>query len=432
MEFFACLSNSRPSLRILPVAPDSVCLPIERKCRTRGRTEIGQFDQPIRRCRIIRTRWTVFPALALAMSITTLAAPIRYYFTAVAKTGDMISGKTLTGFKLPSFGANAPAINASGHVAFYATYSEGGFAGEGIFTATSAVLQTGNVANGRTLDGISFVPAINDNGVVVVRGLLSSQALAILTPTTLLVESGKTISGQTLTDIGLPAINDKGTVAFVGSFSSGTGIFTQTALLAKSGESIAGQTVTSFGPPAINNRGTVAFQCWFSGKISTAILTPSAVLVKTGDTIGGKTLTDLFFGPALNSGDTVAFVGVFRGGTGVFTQKVLLVQAGDTIGGQTLTSFGNPAIDDSGVVAFFATYPGGEGVFTQTSPIAKTGDTICGRTLLGVGQPAINSYGDVAFAGFFSDGSSAIILAQPINVLGSGSEISIPVKSSRP
>jgi len=395
-------------------------------------SDIGQFDQPIRGCRIIRTRWTVFPALALAMSIPTLAAPITYHFTAVAKTGDMINGKTLTGFKLPSFGANSPAINASGHVAFYATYSEGGFAGEGIFTGTSAVLKTGNAANGQTLDGIGFVPAINDNGTVVVRGLLSSQALAILTPTTLLVKSGNTIGGQTLTDIGLPAINNNGIVAFVGSFSSGTGIFTQTALLAKSGESIAGQTVTSFGPPAINNRGTVAFQCWFSGEISTAIVTPAAVLVKASDTIGGKTLTDLFFGPALNSGDTVAFVGVFPGGTGVFTQKVLLVQAGDTIGGQTLTSFGNPVINDHGVVAFFATYPGGAGVFTQTSVIAETGDTICGRTLLGVGQPAINSYGEVAFAGFFSDGSSAIILAQPMNVLDSGSEISAPVKSSRP
>jgi hypothetical protein len=101
------------------------------------------------------------------------------------------------------------------------------------------------------------------------------------------------------------------------------------------------------------------------------------VLVKAGDTICGKTLNDLFFGPALNSGGTVAFMGVFSGGTGIFTQNALLVQAGDTIGGQTLTSFGYPVINDSGIVAFYATYPGGAGIFTQTSLIAKTGDTIC-------------------------------------------------------
>jgi hypothetical protein len=332
----------------------------------------------------------------------------------MAKTGDMISGKTLTGFRLPSFGANSPAINASDQMAFYATYSEGDFAGEGIFTPTSLVLKTGDVVNGQTLDGISFVPALNDDGIVVVRGLLSSQAPAILTSTTILTQNGNTIGGQTLTGLSLPAINNKGTVAFLGSFSGGTGIFTQTALLAKSGELIDGQPVASFGLPAINDRGTVAFQAWFSGRISTAILTPTAVLVKTGDTIGGKTLTDLFFGPALNSGDTVAFMGVFPGGTGIFTHKALLVQAGDTIGGRTLTSFGNPVINDRGVVAFFGIYPGGEGIFTQNSLIAKTGDTICGRTLLGVGQPVINSGGDVAFAGLFSDGSSAIILARPI------------------
>jgi hypothetical protein len=106
---------------------------------------------------IIRTRWTLFAALALSMSVPALAASIAYDFTMMAKTGDMISGKTLTGFRLPSFGANSPAINASDQMAFYATYSEGDFAGEGIFTPTSLVLKTGDVVNGQTLDGISFL-----------------------------------------------------------------------------------------------------------------------------------------------------------------------------------------------------------------------------------------------------------------------------------
>jgi hypothetical protein len=160
----------------------------------------------------------------------------------------------------------------------------------------------------------------------------------------------------------------------------------------------------------------VAFQSWLSGRSATAILTPTSVLVKAGDTIAGKTLTNLFFGSALNSSGTVAFIGVFPGGTGIFTQNALLVQAGESIGGLTLSTFGYPVINQSGVVAFFATYPGGMGVFTQTSLIAKTGDTICGKTLIGLGQPAINSGGTVAFAASFSDGSSAIILARPTMV----------------
>ena len=353
-------------------------------------------------------------AFTLAGSVPVPAAPTAYTFTVVAKTGDIISGKTLTGFNQPSFGPNSPAINAGGNVAYYATYSEGVFVGEGIFTSASLVLKNGESISGDTVDGISFVPALNDRGTVVVRGLLSSQESAILGSTILLAKAGDQIGGQTLTSFGLPAINNQGTVAFVGSSSSGTGIFTQTAVLAKSGELIEGLPLDSFGPPAINDRGTVAFQSWLSGRIATAIFTPTAVLVKVGDTIGGKTLTDLFFAPALNSSGTVAFMGVFSGGTGVFTQNTLLEQAGDTIGGLKLTSFGSPVINDAGLVAFFATYPEGTGIFTQTSPIAKTGDTICGKTLIGLGQPAINNIGAVAFTALFSDRSSAVILARPV------------------
>jgi hypothetical protein len=363
-----------------------------------------------------QTRWALFAAIALACNVLVRSAPIAYTLTVLAKTGDTIGRKTLTGFKLPSFGANSPAINAGGTVAFYATYSEGAFVGEGIFTQASLLLKTGDAVRGQTLDGIGFVPALNDSGTVAVRGLQSSRGSVILSSSTVLSKVGNTIGGQTLDDFGPPAINNKGGVAFVASFSGGTGIFTQTALLAKSGQSIAGQKLERFSPPAINDDGMVAFQSWLSGRSATAILTPTSVLVKAGDTIAGKTLTNLFFGSALNSSGTVAFIGVFPGGTGIFTQNALLVQAGESIGGLTLSTFGYPVINQSGVVAFFATYPGGMGVFTQTSLIAKTGDTICGKTLIGLGQPAINSGGTVAFAASFSDGSSAIILARPTMV----------------
>jgi hypothetical protein len=364
----------------------------------------------------MQVRWGLLAAITLAGSVPLPAAPIGYTFTVVAKTGDIISGKTLTGFRQPSFGPNSPAINSGGSVAFYATYSDGAFVGEGIFTPDFIVLKNGDSVRGDTLDGISFVPALNDRGTVVVRGLLSSQESAIVASTILLAKAGDKIGGQTLTSFGLPAINNDGTVAFVGSSSSGSGIFTQTAVLAESGESIAGLTLTSFGPPAINDRGTVAFQSWLSGKIGTAIFTPTTVVVKVGDTIGGKTLTDLFFAPALNSSGTVAFMGVFSGGTGIFTQNALLEQTGDTIGGRKLTSFGSPVINDMGLVAFFATYPGGAGIFTQTALIAKTGDAISGKTVIGLGQPAINGSGVVAFTAMFSDRSSAVILARPLIV----------------
>jgi len=369
---------------------------------------------PIRRY-WVKTRTVLFLVLALLSSSAVNTAPIGYNVTVVARTGDIISGKTLTAFKLPSLGPNALAIDSGGGVAFYATYSEADGVGEGIFTPTSLVLKTGDVVNGRTLEGLSFVPALNDTGTVAVRGFLNSQS-AIFTSRMLLAGSGDTIGGRKLTDVGFPAINNNGTVAFLASCSGGTGVFTHKALLAKSGDTIGGQTLSTFGTPAINNRGTVAFQGWFSRGSATAVLTPSSVLVKTGDTIAGKTLTDLLFGSALNSSDAIAFFGTFSGGTGIFTQKALLVRSGDTVGGQKLTSFGLPVIADNGTVAFLGTYPGGAGIFTQSTVIAKTGEMVDGRALTGLGQPAINCGGDVTFAGSFSDGSSAIMLARPVMV----------------
>jgi hypothetical protein len=392
------------------------------------RSVIDLTGSPIRHYRIGR-RSALCLALALLSSVAAGSAPMGYGISVVAKTGDIIGGKTLTGFKLPSLAPNAPAIDSGGRVAFYATYSEGDSEGEGIFTPASLVLRTGNLVSGRTLEGIGFVPAINDDGTVTVRGL-DSQGSAIVamtslapnTPMMLLAGDGDTIDGRKITDVGFPAMNNNGTVVFLASFSGGTGIFTQTRLLAKTGDTIGGVTIANFGTPTINNRGTVVFQSWPSGRRATAILTPTTVLVKTGDTIDGKTLTDLLFGPALNSSSTVAFVGEFSGGTGIFTQRALLVQSGDTVGGQALTGFGLPVIDDGGTVAFLGTYRGGVGIFTQSILIAKTGDTVCGKTLTGLGQPAINRGGEIAFAAWFSDGSSAIMLARPI-MLQSGSRV---------
>jgi hypothetical protein len=374
------------------------------------------------RIRTIMPSTTRVIALALLSGLPVGAPPAGYDLTVVARTGDIISGKMLTGFKLPSLGPNSLAINSGGRVAFYATYSEGATVGEGIFTPTSLILKTGDVVNGQRLDGIGFVPAINDDGTVAIRGFFHSQASGIVTSKALRAGSGQTISGHTLMDVGHPAINNSGTVAFLGSFSSGEGIFTQTALLAKTGDLIAGATMVSFGAPAINNKGTVAFQSWTLGGRATAIVTPTTVLIKTGDTINGKRLNDLLFGPALNSSDTVAFFGTFPGGSGIFTQKALLVRSGDTVGGQMVTGFGLPVIDDSGTVAFLGIYPGGMGIFTQSTLIAKTGDTVCGKTLTGLGQPAINRGGRVTFAASFSDGSSAIVLAKP-TVLQSGGRV---------
>jgi hypothetical protein len=189
-------------------------------------------------------------------------------------------------------------------------------------------------------------------------------------------------------------------------------------IVAKTGDTIGGKTLVVVESLVINDSGTIAFRGLFSG--GSGIFTPSALLATTGDTIGGKTLTNLEV-PAINDSGTVAFFGTFSGGSGIFTPSALLAKTGDTIGGKTLTSFppsaltglGSPAINDSGTVAFLGAFSGGSGIFTPSALLAKNGDTIGGKTLSAFGSPAINDRGAVAFLAQFTDFSFGIITAQP-------------------
>jgi hypothetical protein len=76
------------------------------------------------------------------------------------------------------------------------------------------------------------------------------------------------------------------------------------SVVTRTGDTITGHTLSNLGSPAINNKGLIVFTARFSdiptpeclGVTATAlctsgILTPNHLLAKTGDTIGGQTLT---------------------------------------------------------------------------------------------------------------------------------------------
>jgi hypothetical protein len=101
------------------------------------------------------------------------------------------------------------------------------------------------------------------------------------------------------------ASNNSGTVTFFGVFSGGQGFFTPSALVIQTGDTIGGRTLTGLDNPAvINNSGTIAFHGFFAG--GEGIFTQDRLLVQTGDTIGGATL-GLFLLPGINNSGTVAF-----------------------------------------------------------------------------------------------------------------------------
>src|SRR5262249_14086269 len=106
-------------------------------------------------------------------------------------------------------------------------------------------------------------PTINDSGTVAFLGFFTG-GRGIFTPSTLLVQAGDTIGGKTLRFLGDAVFNNSGTIAFRSDFigAGGAGVFTQSALLVQTGDTIGGKTLTDlhcFCQSPINNKGTVAF-----------------------------------------------------------------------------------------------------------------------------------------------------------------------------
>jgi hypothetical protein len=301
----------------------------------------------------------------------------------------------------------------------------------------------------------------------------------------LLVKTGDTIDGLTPLDFGTPVLNDRGTVAFIGTFGSsgslGSAIFgtresdcgdVRSEVLVKSGDIIASHTLQGVGStvtaqPAIDNRGTVFFFASFDSRgegiftsstflASTGermpstdghgnvvlmnltangggIFTQANPLVESGDIISGLTLLSFGDSPAVNRRGTVAFLGAFDDQStpqvGLFTTREvngrpgddskLLVRTGDTIDGLTLIGFLSPAaINDPGTVAFNGLFSGGTGIFTQFGLVAREGDIVEDKVLgnlLVLRHQGINNAGEIVFEAVFADGSTGIILAKPMS-----------------
>lgn len=74
------------------------------------------------------------------------------------------------------------------------------------------------------------------------------------------------VLGKTFTGFGVPAVNDSGTVAFLGKWSGGAGIFANGALVAQVGDVLTGTSaIKSLKDPVIDDGGRVAFPCALIG-----------------------------------------------------------------------------------------------------------------------------------------------------------------------
>jgi hypothetical protein len=376
----------RPAPAVPASAPDALRAVIQSGAAAPGGGRFDRFDvtgQPI-----------VAPVNAsgqVAFYATVLHGPAREgifladagQVTKVAAFGDTLPG----GGTLAEFGAHPlPAMNSAGHVAFTAQVA-GGRATEGVFLASA--------------DGLQAIALAGDDAPGVPAGVLVG--------------------------FDAPALNDNDELAFVASVRSGRDLLDvlyfwngrRLQRLVAERELLLriGGTMDQIGDPALNNSGVVAFPAAILkgpalGGIFVAGARPLRLQVRSGEQIPDEAMILRFSERvAIDEAGEIAF-GAHLGKNGATREAVLrtgteglaqiAVEGSPAPGGGRYAGFGPwPTVGPGGVTAFIAALDGGPGplaAFTGTAGdvrrVATMGETLPqGGT---IGRFALNA---VAVAG---------------------------------
>ena len=177
----------------------------------------------------------------------------------------------------------------------------------------------------------------------------------------------------------LPAINNKGEVAFNADLKGGgKGIFVSDG---SSLNTIIAETTDGpfsyFSVPTINDNGTVAFNAGLTTGEAAILTSTSGKLTTIADTSSGSIFKDFKSDVALNQeGDVTFLAGLNDGNTAIYTksssglEKVIAV--GDALDGSTVSSLfvSHKGLNDHGQISFDAVLAnGGQEVF-RADPVA--------------------------------------------------------------
>jgi hypothetical protein len=343
-----------------------------------------------------------------------------------------------------SFGL--PVINNAGTVAFSANTDTA----QGAYTSTGKTITT-IAENIGLYESVSSPIAINDIGTV---AFVATPARGT-TPTEVPTETIFTNTNGRVTQvpaykpspesdypyydrIASLALNNRGTIAYVGQNMRGIGVLSSDGRLIAEANDARLATVDSAD---INDRGTVVYRSQNGYEF--------AILANKGTkttTLNSRTYPLYMmapkngaFSPSLNNRGTVAFVALEAKPTSEYTAEfdpgkaAILKSDGtktttvaDTSGAYSSFSSGSnytfaavpPTINDRGTVAFFAQLDaGGEGIFMGPDPVKHkviaTGDSLFGYTVQSVAlSPAgMNDLGQITFIAWLANGTQVVVRA---------------------
>jgi hypothetical protein len=360
-----------------------------------------------------------------------------------------------------------PAINNKGEVAFVglfkSTKNKQGY-GQAIFIRLAdggwKVISEGDKATNLAEPIYGYgLPAINDNGDLTYIAnygsdekkpttpldpndpaanspVIKNQGIFVKTPngTKTLVKLGEEVPMMPsyFTSISNPSTNNKGTTAFIGTYSEpdGRGLFYieegKLRLIVRSGQKLAAGEEGTFSehyyPTPINDRGEVAFLARLSDKSGIFASRPNGLetVAIVGKPAPIKGANFIGFGnraPGINNKGEIVFVGFFDGpeaGRGLFIKGAgpaqLIARSGEAIPGSTynFTDFHSPVINQRGDIAFIGNFGGrNRGIFIKTAKgleaIAVTEQPVPGGAkeegFNNFNQVAMNDRGEVVFYG---------------------------------
>ncbi len=368
------------------------------------------------------------------IAVPTRAAGITYDFTLIADNTGLLHN------------LGVPSINDSGRVAFQASLTAGGFA---VFTGSGGPLTTIVNSNDGVFNTFSLgaEPMINNAGTVAFFGQLNPGADG--NPSSTSATNGiftgaggpiKTIAladGTTYSSVSfIPSINNNGVVAFqAGLAAGGQGIFTGDGTTTKT---IITTSTNVLGNPDINNAGKVAY--WerigtFPGPFTFGVFTGDGTTTATIAQTGGGSQFFSFgsgsAGPKINDNGTVAFTAVSLGKQGIFTASGgSFTDFVDSLGPFSISfATSNFSLNDLGELAFIsALKAGGTGIFTGPDPVndkvIQTGDPLFGSTVANIAfhtnlnfsnynDGGLNDNGALAFFAVLSDNRQVVAVATP-------------------
>ena len=404
--------------------------------------------------------------LMVVLLVATGVASASSTITRVVSSGDAApGGGTFERFSVEALPVVAP-VNSRGQVAFFASLlrgsgSEGFFLGDGTRIA-KVVLEGDPTPAGGVFSGFGRhpIPALNDAGTVAfaaavaggrtVEGIFLAGRAGLRT----VVVAGAAapdVAAGAFAGVDAPALNDRGTVAFLATVRRGRESL-EAVYLAAGGKlrkvviqgdpAPAGGMFAGFGPPAVNGRDSVAFAAVVEGKA-----VPGGIFVSEGGRLrmiagaGHETPVGGIFMKfservSLDDAGRLAFTALIKNGP---VQEAIFVTDGGRLrkvvaiddpapGGGKFSHFGLwPVLGGAGTLGFTASVDGGPtpaaafaGPESGFERIAGIGDALPGGgTLASFGLyplVAMSAGGAVSFAiapTATGEGREAIYVTRP-------------------